>query len=562
MKSLSFGLRATAPAALSTAVLIAAASGSAASCSEHGSDTTTTTTGGSTSGSGGSGGQSSSSTLSSGNGGEGGFIQTVHNDFAVPVLDGDVPAGAPALFAAPDPGSGGPCLFEPEIGTLFPRNWLRPRFRFNTANQENLFEIKIVVPNEQSPLLIYTRNTTYTLAASAWSLITSLAAGEKLHVTVRSAVESGGAITAGPFGGTEGDIEVAPVDAAGSIVYWTTSNGTQLKGFKIGEETTQTVVTPAQGNTQCVACHTSTPDGKFVAATASDNAGDGSPGYVRLLSLDGKAQAPSFVTPSAASLLTRVPQHAPAFSLAHWAPGDHTMLSMMPINGRTEITWTDLEATGTAEGEGWGVIARTGDDRAASAATMSHDGKTIVYTSASSSGAGTISNDGALFTVPYGNRQGGAAQPVSGANDPGYHHFYPSFSADDQLLALNRIPAGQSSYNNPTAEVYVVPAAGGTPTRVVANDPPACLGVKSPGITNSWPKWSPSVSTVKGKTYYFMVFSSTRNPATNGPQLYVSPIVVENGVVTTYAALYLWNQPEHENNHTPAWDVFKLQPPQ
>jgi hypothetical protein len=33
-----------------------------------------------------------------------------------------------------------------------------------------------------------------------------------------------------------------------------------------------------------------------------------------------------------------------------------------------------------------------------------------------------------------------------------------------------------------------------------------------------------------------------------------------DGTVTAYADLYLWNQPEKENNHTLAWDVFKLQP--
>ena len=242
-------------------------------------------------------------------------------------------------------------------------------------------------------------------------------------------------------------------------------------------------------------------------------------------------------------------------------PGDHAMLSMMPVNGRTEITWTDLEATSQDQGVGWGVIARTGDDHAASAATMSHNGKTIVYTSTVAAGAGTISNDGPLYTVPYGNRQGGVAQPVVGANDPASHYYYPSFSADDQLLAMNLIPTGQSSYNNAGAEVYIVPAAGGTATRLAANDPPVCLGAKSPGVTNSWPKWSPSVGTVNGKTYYFLVFSSTRNAATQGPQLYVSPIVVEGGKVTTYAALYLWNQPEMEHNHTPAWDVFQLKPP-
>ncbi len=559
MKYTSPGLRVGAPAALCAAILVAAASGSSVSCSKGQETTAATGTGSSSSGSGGGdGGAGGASTITTGSGG---MAPVIHDDFKAPVLDTDVPTGAPGLFGAPGQTSGGPCLFEPEIGTLFPRNWLRPRFRFNAANLENLSEIKIDVPYEQTPLFIYTRNSTYALDKATWGIITTQAAGGKIHVTVRSATESGGALTAGPFTGSEGDIEIAPVDASGTIVYWTTSNKTELKGFEIGDETVQTVITPVQGNTACVACHSSTPDGKFVAATASDNAGDGSPGYVRLLSLDGKAAAPAFVTPSAATLLTRVPQHAPAFSLGHWANGDHTMLTMMPINGRTEITWTDLEATSTAEGQGWGVIARTGDDHAASAATMSHNGKNIVYTSTAKADSGTVSRWGGLFTVADANRLGGAAQPVAGASDPAYHYFYPSFSADDQLLAMNQIPTGQTSYNNAVSEVYVVPAAGGTATRLAANDPPACLGAKSPGVTNSWPKWSPSVGTVKGKTYYFLVFSSTRNPASKGPQLYVSPIVVEGGKVTTYAALYLWNQPELENNHTPAWDVFQLQPP-
>jgi hypothetical protein len=37
-------------------------------------------------------------------------------------------------------------------------------------------------------------------------------------------------------------------------------------------------------------------------------------------------------------------------------------------------------------------------------------------------------------------------------------------------------------------------------------------------------------------------------------------VVTEAGKVSTSAALYLWNQPEDENNHTPAWDIFKIPP--
>jgi hypothetical protein len=50
-------------------------------------------------------------------------------------------------------------------------------------------------------------------------------------------------------------------------------------------------------------------------------------------------------------------------------------------------------------------------------------------------------------------------------------------------------------YDQPLGEVFILPAAGGTATRLAANDPPACTGKTSPGMTNSWPKWSPQAVT-------------------------------------------------------------------
>jgi mono/diheme cytochrome c family protein len=487
----------------------------------------------------------------------------VHDDFTQPILDTGVPPNAPAAFGGADTGGAGPCVYEPELGSLFPKNWLRPRFRFTTAQGENIFEIKLVVPNEKSPLLIYTTKSGYVLDKNAWTTITTIGTGT-VHMTVRSAViDATGKLTGGPFKGAEGDIEIAPVEANGSVLYWTTSSGTVLKGFKIGDESVQPVITPAAAGTQCVACHTSTPDGIFTGLTASDNINDGSgPGYVKIVSVDGKGTEPPFLSASAKALLARTNQHAPSFSKAHWAPGDYTVLTMMPVGPKEEILWTNLEADGGTQGTSWNVLPRNGDANAASSGTFSHDGKKVVYVSTTASGAGVIQNaDGEIWSVDYNNKAGGNAAAISGANDPGAHQFYPTFSADDMLVAYNRVPKGQSSYNDPAAEVYVVPAAGGTATRLAANDPPTCLNVKSPGITNSWPKWSPEVKSSGGKTYYFLVFSSTRNAATNGPQLYVAPIVVSGSTVTTYAALYLWNQPEAEHNHTPAWDVFQLPPP-
>jgi hypothetical protein len=40
----------------------------------------------------------------------------------------------------------------------------------------------------------------------------------------------------------------------------------------------------------------------------------------------------------------------------------------------------------------------------------------------------------------------------------------------------------------------------------------------------------------------------------------VTGVVDNGGALETHASISLWNQPEGENNHTPAWDVFKIPP--
>jgi hypothetical protein len=505
-----------------------------------------------------------------------------HNDFAAPVIDMGAPANSAALFAAADVGTDGPCMYEPESGALFPNNWIRMRFRFTTTHQENLFEIKLVVPNETTPLVIYTTANPYTLHALAWQAITTVGVNQPIVVSVRSAVVTNGALTGGPWAGTTGGIEIAPVPAAGSVVYWTTSNNTLLKGFQMGNESPpQPVLAPTQlSSIACIGCHTSTPDGDFVGVTVTTDktTGDG-PAFIDIRSADGGLQQPSFATPSAMTLLSRKAQHAPAFSPGHWKTGDRVVLTMydQQVADTPQIAWTNLEATGQTQGTDWDFLPRNGDNNPyAGAATFSHDGTNVAYESSMETiNSGITVNDSVLYVVPFNGGKGGTASPLKGADDAKQLQYYPAYSHDDQFIAFNRAPATAtggglpSSYSNQDAEVFVVPASGGTSTRLAANDPPACLKMPSPGVQNSWPKWSPQVFSACGSTYYFLVFSSTRDPMSvdpatmmTHPQLYVAPIVVgPGGVIKTYSALYLWNQPEAEHNHTPAWDNFDLPPP-
>ncbi len=504
-----------------------------------------------------------------------------------PILD-TAPSAPPSdiasLFAgATAATTGGPCLMEPEIGSIYPKNWLRPRFRF-IPNQGltdggaspfgNVFEVRLHVDNQDNDLVVYTTSSAWTMPAILWDSLREHSAGIPMTLTVRQGTYASGALTS-VSAGSGGPISIAPVDAPGTIVYWTTtgaggSSGVYnpvLKAFKVGDEKVQEVLRPAQvpgGQAKCLGCHSSTPDGIYAAVSwrkAAENDGDTFIAFTNAVDA-GKA---SFLTPQAETLINRTEQEMPVFTKAHYKPGDRIGLTMFKAAAGFDIIWTDLETTSTAQDTGWGIFARTGDPKPwAALASPAHDGSSIVYVSTNTAtSAGTIVSNGELRTIPYGARKGGTSTELVGANDPASKQFYPSYSPDDKYVAFDRAPTGYSSYNDPKAEIHVIPAAGGTALRLAANDPPACSGATSPGVYNSWPKWSPAVRSKDGKDYYFLVFSSARNSGSVrfGARLYVTTLVVENGVVTSSPSLFLWNQPANEDNHSPSWDELAIAPP-
>ena len=76
--------------------------------------------------------------------------------------------------------------------------------------------------------------------------------------------------------GAGGPMTIAPADAAGSVVYWTMSGSSALKGFHMGDEGVIEALVPDKiamstvggAKVTCIGCHTSTPDGVSVAVTA------------------------------------------------------------------------------------------------------------------------------------------------------------------------------------------------------------------------------------------------------------------------------------------------------
>jgi hypothetical protein len=389
------------------------------------------------------------------------------------------------------------------------------------------------------------------------------------------------------------------------------------------------------GDVQCIGCHTSTPDGAAVIFT------DDWPWNKAIASVrpQDAGAVPDYITPGARALLKMPWLGTQATSKGHWATGDRLLITgygarglpFSAYNNTDRIAWIDLETTANisdvvpttddndakgmaqrtrnqaiqaAQGTAWGVFALDGEQFHAVTPDINNTGDTIAYVSTDQSPNGHPSYDANradIYTVPFNARKGGAVKALNGASDPNFYEYYPSFSADDKLIAFTRAPkkgmcpkCQDGPYYNRFGEINVVSSAGGTPTPLLANQPVQCAGDNPDiGFINSWPKWSPAALAVDGKTYYFLIFSSGRKydgqfaiprsedtPATlddgnamgvRSSQLYMAAVVTdEAGNITSYPAVYLWNQNRvvvngaattiQTSNLTPAWDEFQIPP--
>jgi hypothetical protein len=383
------------------------------------------------------------------------------------------------------------------------------------------------------------------------------------------------------------------------------------------------------GDVQCIGCHEGTPDGEAVVFTDDYPW----PKVVTSVKEETSGTTPSYVSPGAEVLLKQPWLGTQTMSAAHWQQGDRILIAsygqrtapFSTTSGQNDVlAWFDLETSADipgevpdvsasmpptreqlmamrnstiqqAQGTAWDVLIMDGERHNAVTPSFSHDGSRIAYVSTDRSPNGHPAYEATVadvHVVPYADRAGGPVSALEGAASPDWLEYYPAFSPDDAFVAFTRAPNQGASpdgpYYNRNGEIFVVAADGGEPVRLAANDPPACGGETSPGVLNSWPKWSPRVRSEQGKAYYFLIFSSARaypgsfdiprspyTPRTldtRSSQLYMAALVVDeaSGKVTTYPAVYLWNQNRlsvggeveaiSTSNLTPAWAEFDIPP--
>jgi len=350
----------------------------------------------------------------------------------------------------------------------------------------------------------------------------------------------------------------------GAIYYWNTTLST-VRVLENGSLTPQTVAGVGGGMMGCAGCHSVSPDGstvafsKFFGGTGFSSMG--------MSIVNGKSGVqPPWLSQKAASLIAGSFTIAAAFSPSYWSNNEKWLV--VPQGGK-------LRSVNLLTGDSH-LLVKGGDLGQQAFPTWSPNGVSVVYASATDVGngfSGSVATS--LYTVPFGDGadtgKGGQATAIAGADESGIFHYYPSFTPDGKYIVYNRAdPAGPvcpssgggggpssgggaTTYDNCNAEVWMIPAIGGTAIRLdkanQSTDP----------LTNSWPTFG----NVLGQ-HYWMAFSSRRDygflhtGAPASPQVYIAAVDPEKlmkGEDGSFAALWLPGQDITSGCHIARWSA-------
>lgn len=265
-----------------------------------------------------------------------------------------------------------------------------------------------------------------------------------------------------------------------------------------------------RGERACVSCHTVSAQGRFLAVSSQSD-GLVPPGY------DASQGVLHVIRTADDELLKVIPGAVfPRFHphkvgrLLYGAAG-----SSFSVKQRVSIYRSDLEVVDVERREAARPVPGAAHpEHCELFGDWSPSGETIVFARS----AFRQPCDGSrgqldLFTVPWNEGQGGAPQPVEGASGNGLSNAQPRYSPDGKWLVF--YAADRGFFSRGTADLYVVPAAGGTARK---------LSVSTRAM-ESWHAFSPD-----GR---WLAFVSNRDRI-DRPWLYLSRFEADG---TTHAAL-------------------------
>jgi hypothetical protein len=452
------------------------------------------------------------------------------------VIAPGAPADAPSKFGGKADASRNPSIVYPADGVLVPPNMGTLEFHFMPGTGNSLFEIDF--ESADVSLKVYATCTpvgggcVYSPDDKTFKLLANAASGGDV-VTYKIRGVDGASPGAVGISGAQ-KISFAEENLTGGLYYWNAGAGATMRyEFGVSGKKGELFLNGATAGTNgaCIGCHELSRKGDKIVE------GYGMPQFGTYNAYDVATKAADFKKSAGGNFFA-------------WSPtGDRLLAS----DGSTMVL---LDGTTGAKIAGVGTQAGP--------VTWSPDGATIVYAKDQVAlpfpvGKAGVSQ-GSLETLRWDGttvNKGTTLVPYAGQNN-----YYPAFSPDSNLVAFNRSPSNQSSYDAPDALVYVVKADGtGAPIQLSNASP-------SMGRGDSWPKWTPTVQQHRGHPLFWITFSSRRayglrlntappaNPGDGTAQIWmaaVDPTQVAAGKDPSFPAFRLPFQDIASGNHIAQW---------
>lgn len=351
-------------------------------------------------------------------------------------------------------------------------------------------------------LVGYVPQATWLPDDTNWQWLMGRASGHTISLSLAGAHMVNGQLTGPGKTSAEQPLIVSKDAATGALFYFATT-GDQISGsgalqrLEVGSRQPDVFMNNATSGSQCVGCHAISRDGSRLSFVGMDSLGSGR-----------KTSLVDAMNPTVRTALSGASVAIGAFNpdgtryIA--SSGGHLAL----YDATSGALISNIQTSGPALYPDW-----------------SWDGNTIVFVRPSalcSPGALDFGQQdifvygGSLVTMKWNGTTFTNEQVVVAA-DASSNNFYPSFSPDGSWIAFARASTavasswsiaaaacnGQTgagvSYDNPSSSIWLLPAAGGNPTRLdTANE--------GTMLTNSWPKWAPKAD----GEYLWMSLSSTR----------------------------------------------------
>lgn len=438
----------------------------------------------------------------------------LHMTMAVDLTGDAALAAAVDLTSANVDDACGPAVLYPPSGAAVPRNWAPLHAQWTTADA-NAYVVSL--RNEWVDATFVTTAASLVPEVTQWLALMNTWSGSELTLRVYAGTWDGSAFS-GPLcvASSPTVLKLADQGLDGQVFYWAAAAAGVFRLTMGAEAPTQWADESTTG--WCVGCHTSNLDNPRRIAKVYG----GGDGWVVVSDVEegiGNVMPPQ-VRPGNFTALDPT---------GRWLVRSYQgLLYLDDLDAGLNVS--TLPTSGHATHPNW-----------------SPDGLSLVYSSCDGIEASDwVQTNCSLRTLDRLGVDQWANDALLVPGGSGASNYYASYSPDSAWIAFNRA-YDEDTYDAITAELWLVPAMGGSPVELAAANQAA-------GLSNSWPRWGEMHD-----DFAWLAFASRRSygVVTSGlPQVYLVGLdmgLLGTGVDPSRTALWLPGQDPSIGNHTPVW---------